>query len=319
LERDENRLNVESPIREGKFAHLKENATVQVECYGWPPPIREADYPRLAGILEERPKMTLRVYGGGIKNLDFLKHFPRLRRFDVDYAWAIESLDGLNYLPSDLVSLELGATKSKFSLRTIGRFLGLEELYLEGQTKDIEVVSRFTGLKKLKLRSVTLPDLAILKPMRELWWLEIKLGGTKDLSLLGQIGRLKYLELWLIRGLTDITAIGDITTLQYLFLQSLKHVTSLPPFERLRELRRVYIEDMKGIRDLSPLLSARWLEDLAVVNMPHLKPPDLAFLKSHPSLKHTTIGLGSFRKNDEVSAMLGLPWLEADKRDFAFH
>ena len=40
--------------------------------------------------------------------------------------------------------------------------------------------------------------------MKQAW--AVKLGGTKDLRLLPRLERLRYLELWLVKGLTDIAS-----------------------------------------------------------------------------------------------------------------
>lgn len=304
-------LNIESPIQEEMFAEADERADVQFHVR--PDDANpQASYQSLAAILEKHPDMTLRVYGENIDDLDFLKFFPKLRRFDFRCgpSTKVEDLEGLKYLPADVVYLGI-LMRRRISLRIIERFAALQEFYLDGNPRDIEVISRFSALKKLTLRSVTLPNLSILRSLHELWRLKIKLGGLKDLSPLGQVGQIRYLELWLIRGPEDISPIGDMTTLQHLFLQSLKHVQQLPNLERLTQLRRVDLEDMKGIADLSPLLGAKSLEYLTCVNMGHLKATGFECLRRHPPLKRVLAGLCSFRKNREVDTMLGMPWAES--------
>ncbi len=66
-------------------------------------------------------------------------------------------------------------------------------MYLEGQTKDIEVVSQLTSLT---LRSITLPNLALLQPLAQLRALDIN-------------GQLEYVELWMIRGFSDLAPAVD--------------------------------------------------------------------------------------------------------------
>ncbi len=69
---------------------------------------------------------------------------------------------------------------------------------------------------------------------------------------------------------------------------------------------------MKGLGDLSPLCTAPALEELLVLDCPHLKVEDFTCLKDHPSLKKLSAGLGSMSRNREVRALLGLP--ETDPR-----
>ena len=255
--------------------------------------------------------MTLRAYGSydhSIVDLEFLRYFPTLRRFGADALWdSLTSLDGLRHLPANLEQLGIGATKAKLDLAILARFPELTWLFLEGQTKHLEVISGLARLDDLTLRSITMPDLSLLQPLRRLRSLDLKLGGTHDLRLLPRVGELRYLELWMIRGLTDVSAVGQIPSLRSLFLQALRQVETLPDFRQAAELRRVRLETMKGLRDLRPLATAPVLEGVELIDMRHLQPADLAPLVGLPLLKAVTPGLGSRRKNEAAAAMLGLP------------
>jgi hypothetical protein len=171
----------------------------------------------------------------------------------------------------------------------------------------VEVISGLTELGELTLRSMTLPDLSLLVPLESLRSLDIKLGGTNDLGLLPRIGRLHYLELWRIRGLSDVSTIGSLPHLRHLFLQTLPHVTALPDFAAARALRRIELETLKGIRDLRPLATAPALEELLLADMPQLEPDDLQPLVGHPTLRAVTAHLGGAKRNAEAKALLGLP------------
>ena len=272
----------------------------------------EKDLRRVADLMERHPDVPLRVYGGydgSITNLDFLRFFPHLTRFHADALRYrdFDSIDGLRHLPDGLVELSLGRTKKRFSLAPLARFRSLRTLYLEGDPKDIEVISSLTVLNDLTLRSITLPDLSILLPLRQLRSLDIKLGGTRDLGILPELAPLAYLELWMIRGLDDITSIGELASLQYLFLQDLSQVDRLPDMSRMTALRRVAIEGLKRLTDLSPLREAPALEELSLFKSPHLSVDDLGCLVGHPTLKALSVGLGSKRKTDAVAKLLPLP------------
>ena len=272
----------------------------------------ERDLLRLADLMRDRPDVALRVYGGydgTIANLEFLRFFPELTRFHADQLRyrPFEDIDGLRYLPDDVVDLSLGQTQRRLSLAPLSRFQLLRRLYVEGPKKDIEVISGLAMLEDLTLRSITLPDLSILIPLRKLRSLDIKLGGTRDLGLLPQLDQLAYLELWMIRGLEDISPVGELTKLQYLFLQDLPRVDRLPDMSRMTSLRRIDIEGMKSLTDLSPLLTAPSLEELFLVKSAHLSPEHLECLVGHPTLKAAALGLGSKRKNDAAEKLLPLP------------
>lgn len=133
-----------------------------------------------------------------------------------------------------------------------------------------------------------------------------------------QIEGLKYLELWMIKGLEDLGMMAELTTLQNLFLQDLKNVMALLSFRNLHRLRRVTLDGMKGITDLSQIADAPVLEELLVVAANHLKADDFKPFIGHPKLKAATIGLGSIRKNEQVQELLGLPKCEGFKSEFAY-
>ena len=271
-------------------------------------PLADDEYRRLAAWLEDYPEMTLRVYSSAaIRDLEFLRFFPSLQHFAADTLWNLASLDGLRHLPETLQSLGLGATKRQLDLRILERFSGLKALYLEKQHKGIDVLSKFTALDDLTLRSMTLLDLSLLLPLESLRSLDIKLGGTNDLGLLPEVGKLRYLELWRISGLSDVSPVGSLPYLRHLFLQTLPKVTRLPDFSEARSLRRIELETMKGVRDLHPIATAPALEELLLHDMFQLEPQDLLPLVGHPTLRALDAPLGSKRKNAEVEALLGLP------------
>lgn len=273
--------------------------------------LTDDDFRRLAEWLRQYPEMGLRAYGSydkSIQDLEFLRFFPTLRDFEVDSIYnPLASLDGLRHLPEDLSGLSIGATERPLDLGILARFRRLKLLSLEAQTRNLAVVSGLTSLENLTLRSITLPDLTMLLPLTRLLSLDIKLGGTKDLALLPSIGRIRYLELWLIRGLADIGPVGAMPDLEYLFLQALKQVRTLPDFSRAVNLRRIHLETMKGIRDLRPIATAPSLEELLLIDMRHLKPEDLRPLVGLPRLTAVTAALGSFRKSGAAQAVVGLP------------
>lgn len=295
---------ITSPTNRAMFQPLESEKVVQ-----FPHPLRDREYRRVAQLLEGKPHITLRAYGSKFTDLEFLEHFPMIRRFQVDYAYRIESLDGLRHLHGDLERLTLGGTKTarQFSLEFLRRFEQLRALYLEKHTKDIAVVGELTKLEDLTLRSITLPDLSILLPLENLQSLDLKLGGTKHLGLLPQIGRLRYLELWQIRGLEDISPVCDLRHLQFLFLQSLSRVTQLPDLSALSQLRRVVIDTMKGVTDLRPLADAPALEQLLLVAMRQIGLDDLRCLVGHPTLREAVFGLGSVKRNAAAHELVGVP------------
>lgn len=300
---------ISSPVSRDMFRPLRNETVVQ-----FPHPLTDRDYKRVAKLLSSHPEVALRAYGSKFTNLEFLKFFTEVRHFQADYMYKLESIDGLRHLSTGLDSLVFGETRTarQFSLTLLRRFPNLRSLFLEKHSKDIEVLGELTTLEDVTLRSITLPNLAVLLPLQNLLSLEIKLGGTKDLSLLPRIGRLRYLELWQIRGLDNIEAVGEVSTLQYLFLQSLRNVTRLPDMSKLSQLRRVVVDTMKGITDLSPLALSPALEELLLVAMKHISLEDLECLREHPTLREAVFGLGSLKRNAAAHDLVGVDHLESD-------
>lgn len=264
----------------------------------------------LNAMFEQRPDVELRAhygYHGSIPDLDFLRLLPAVRRFSIDNMWdRLSSFDGLRYAPQ-LESLTIGATKRPMHLGILGHLPSLKRLYVEGPHRGYEVISELVELEALTLRSVTVPDLSILLPLERLRSLELKLGGTRDLRLLPRIGRLEYIEFWLVRGLSDVGPLAEVTTLRHFMLQALKQVTSLPSFARSLELRRVDLETMKGLIDLAPLAEAPNLEILTLIDMGHTSPEILRPFVGHPTLRGGIWGFGSERKNVAADQLLPLP------------
>jgi hypothetical protein len=296
-----------------KVRHIRSPVTTRmlrplepiVELVQWPGQLSDEEYRKVAHFMRENQDVPLRVWGR-LESVTFLKYFEFVRHFNLD-AYNLQDLEGLRYLPPSLRSLGLGRTKKTFSLKILQAFPELRKLYLEGHRKDIDAISSLDKLERLTLRSVTLPDLSPLVPLRNLWWLAIKLGGTKNLRLLPSVGRLKYLELWQILGFSDIEPVGDVETLQLLQLQSLRRITHLPSFRKLKNLRALWIDTMRGLSDLSPLEEAQNLEDLGIIAAPNIRVEQLEPLKRLPSLRRVTIGLGSMKRNLEVEQLFNMP------------
>ena len=265
------------------------------------------EFRSVAAFLRKYPRLGLAVgpFGGTYRNLDFLAHFPTLRRVSIT-CLGLEDISGLGHLDQGLVELYLGPTVKRLSLAPLERFKRLTRLSLDGHARDIEVIGELTALRRLLLRSITLPNLRALLPLRQLQRLELKLGATQDLRELPNIGRLHYFEAFLVRGLSDLGPVAALPDLECLFLQALKRVTKLPSFRAAAALRWAILGLMRGLTNLAPLAEAPALRSLVAFDMGHLGPAAFMPFVGHRTLKAAAIGLGSKRKNDAVAASLPL-------------
>jgi hypothetical protein len=300
-------FNLHSPVTADQLAQIPPGTT----CVQFSASLTEDDFRLLADFFRSRPEICLRSFThwgalGEERDVDFLVHFPFLKRLEIG-IFRLRDLSGIAHVTKSLEEFTFAQTSRPWSLSFLADCKRLKLLYIEKQPRDIEVLGELKQLEDLTLRSITLPDLSLLVPLRKLLSLDIKLGGTSNLRLLPEIGRLRYLELWQILGLADLDVLAEVTTLQSLNLQAIKQVKRLASFEPLKRLRRVYLEKMSGISDLSPLAAAPALEELAVYDMKHLQPADFQCFVGHRRLKGATIELGSVRKNREIAALLQLP------------
>jgi len=302
-------VQVNYPVRLSNLPHLgPECRRVQIEPhygrYSGPKP-SDADFQAIAEYLAGHPEIVFRVYGSDtVDNLEYLRFFRNHRRFEID-VFLLQDFGGLRHLSEGLESLFLGATKATLDLSFLQGFKGLRELHLDGHRRNIQVLSALTNLEYLSLRSVTLKDLSVLLPLHKLLDLEIRLGGTRNLQPLGEIGRIRHLHLWRILGLSDLSPIGKVTTLQNLFLQALPRVARLPELTHCMGLRRVVLYQMKGICSLEPLSTSTGLRELAVLSMPHLTAKSFSPLSALTGLERVDVWLRNKKKHSEIRKILG--------------
>lgn len=277
-------------------------------------PLSDREHEQAAELLKKRPDVALRVYAHeGIENLSFLRYYPHVLDISIE-LYGLKDLSGIELLNGRLRSFSMGQTKlSHFSLAFLTRFKHLQTLSLERQSKDIDVVSRLTSLRELHLRSVTLPNLEIVRPLKKLRGLTLKLGGTTHIADIAALKDLRYFEAFQVRGLGDLSAVAKVRSLTHIFLENLPHVTTLPSFAPLKSLRWVTLEKLKNLTDLAPLAAAPNLQELTLVDMKHLKVEDLRPLVGHRALRSAWLGLGSQRRNHQAQELLGVAGAVTDK------
>ncbi|GAB3827493.1 hypothetical protein ACFPIJ_07760 [Dactylosporangium cerinum] len=170
-------------------------------------------------------------------------------------------------------------------------------------------------LEDLTLHNVTLAGTACLSGLPSPRGLALKLGATRDLSVLPGLPGLEFVELWQVRALDSIDVLGACPRLTTVFLQALARVQHLPDLSGTR-LAHLHLERLTGLSDLTPLRSAP-LQTLWLIDMNHLRRPHLEPLIGHPTLGAAVFGLGSVARNDEAERLLGLP--EPDHAPFTRH
>jgi len=274
------------------------------------------------------PEIELRVYGfySKICDLSFTSRMTNVEHFSADCLkdavgvehiasmlrlkslsigiYHLQDFDFLKQITTRITKLFLGRTSSKKpDLSPLSRFANLEKIYIEGQQKNIEVLSALNNLREVILRSISTPDLSYLKPLSHMWSLDIKLGGIKNINAIEGMENIKYLELWQINGLSDLSVISSLVGLQNFFLQSLAQVHALPPFGQLIKLRRIHLDNLKGLEELSVLKDAPSLEEFIHTYAQNMQPEDYLPLLSIPTLKRVFVAFGSDKKNKRFAQL----------------
>jgi hypothetical protein len=244
-------------------------------------------------------------------DLSFLECFPKLNSFALT-AHLFNEFDQLSYIPDGIEEITINATNSlRLSLSFLTRFKNLKSVSLEKHKKDIEALSEIQQLEKLAIKSITLPDLGIIKPLSKLKELEIRLGGTKNLDLLPTFKNLEYLELWAIHKIVNIDPIADSTSLRKLFLDGLKNVENVKSLKELTNLKSLGLCRMKGLKSLKWAADAPKLEEFSITQTTHLDKSSFEPFLGHRALRAANIYIGK-KHSAEVRGMLELPEIEVN-------
>jgi hypothetical protein len=284
-------------------------------------------------VFSKRPDISLRVFGhyGKVCDLSFIERIPSLRKISADCLmdasgievvielknleqlgvgiFNLENFDFLEKINPNINELYLHQTRSKKpKIESISRFTQLKHLYLEGQQKGIESISQLKKLQEIVLRSISTDNLNYLNQIKELWYVDVKLGGIKNFDALKTLPKIKYLELWQIRDLSDLSFISKLTTLQNLFIQSLKQVSELPDFSENKSLRRIFLENLKNLKNLTTLKVAPSLREFIYLSAENQQPENLISLLENANVESVFCKFGSDKKNnrfDEIAKQYG--------------
>ncbi|NJC68760.1 hypothetical protein HC031_03315 [Planosporangium thailandense] len=270
-----------------------------------------SDLPAIFELLRPRPDVHVAVTAGwDIPDLDWLADLPPLRSLSITDLLELRDISGLVHHAATLVSLQLGVSRRSVLLAPLADMTALRQLYLTklGPLRQVEpTLAALCQLEHLTLHSVTLADSECLLGMSRLRALALKLGGTRDLSVLPRLPALEFFEAWQVRGLDSVEPIGSCGQLRAVFLQTLSRVAALPDLAGATQLAHLYLEHLTAFTDLSPLRAVPALEQLWLIDMPQLRVGHLEPLVGHPALRAVALGLGSLARNRDAAELLKLP------------
>jgi hypothetical protein len=265
----------------------------------------------LGAFLRAHPRIRFTYWGFGHEpDLDFLRHFEGLSDFEL-IAYTCASLDPIAYVAPTLRFLRLSLHKPKvYSVQVLTECTSLRSLFLEVTPKNIEPLASLSELGVLYLRSITIKDPIALMSLRKLWWLWIGLGGTRQLDVLADLPKLRYLELWMIKGLEDLSWLSGCSPLEELKLESLANLKRLPDCKQLEMLRVARLYNLKRLTDISGLASGPNLTELYASELAAMSPSAFRAFVGKPSLRSITTGLRTQKLSREAAALFSLPPFE---------
>jgi hypothetical protein len=274
--------------------------------------LHNVEYRILGDLLADHPGVTLRVFGHDpdLAGLEFLRWFPRLRRFRIDHLETVD-LDQLQRLPEDLQFLGVGETRRRaLDLTPAIRFQHLRELRIVGHKRGLaEIIDANRELEAIALSRLPVDKVLAEIALSRLDSLTLKLGSLTDIGWLNNAANVRYLALRQVRGITDVDVLASFKSLVWLWLDSLGKITKLPDLSGCAALLRVELTALKTLRNvtaLNGLARAPQLREV-LVSESHLPVAAFKSLAKHPTLERIGVGLGSLRRNDQASALLARP------------
>lgn len=198
-----------------------------------------------------------------IKNLP--NHLSNLRTLKID-GMDYRGYLSFGYYEKELRQLVLRCFINEEVIRSISNITSLRYLDLgNGSQSEIRDISPLGNLKNLRtlVISGTLRELSPIARLENLEELTIFSDVLSDISVLGELNRLKALEIYGAAGAyIDLKALEELTnSMQHLVVEvkCIDNIDSLTMLVNLRHLE-LRAENIKDIRPLRYLIRARYLE-----------------------------------------------------------
>ena len=228
------------------------------------------DLSSLAGLTRLK---ILDLTNNCISNISALQALTALEELDLSYN-NIRTIDALNHL-TRMRSLHLEGNDIS-NLAPLASMRKLESLFLSGNLSDSNVtpLSQLTRLQRLMLADGHISDIAFLKNLKQLRWLELRNNQINNLEPLKGLTKLEWLSLANNQA-EDVAHLGGLRQLRYLDLNN-NRVRELTPLVRLRnlewvELQNNFLELQEGTqarRDVDNLLA----KNVEVITRPQKLP-----------------------------------------------
>lgn len=196
----------------------------------------------------------------------------------------------------------------KKDLSFLTNFQHLKRLIIRGGTQNqLKKITLVNQVKDICLISCKVDNYDFLNDFDSLEVLDIRLGSAKDYSSIGDLSKLKAINLMKLRNLDDITFITKLKMLQFIRLDSCSNVGMIPNLKNLTELKRVEIETMKRLIHLCGISEAPNIKELIVLSPDSkIEPNDFKCFVGHGTLQNILPGIAATnsKKIEEVNTLL---------------
>ncbi|TDQ63666.1 hypothetical protein ATL17_1673 [Maritalea mobilis] len=235
-----------------------------------------------ASILSALPNVKWLTLGAmeEVRGIDTIARLPKLEQLSIDIS-ALNDPAFIDSLPLEqLTRLSVaGNQKRNFDLATLARAQNLQDLFIQGHTKNIEIIGDLPNLASLGLSSM---------PNRQSLDFVNKIQGLKSLLLI-------------IGGRTSIDDVQN-ETLEELRIIRVRGLDSLGDLARFHALRKLQVEDQLQLKALS--LDGVDLHELTVLNCKNLA--EITGLEDQRNLQLFRVG----RTGLDLDGLANLSWPE---------
>jgi hypothetical protein len=213
----------------------------------------------LNNFYEKYPDIRLHIFWYDMVDFKFLKHLPAVKRFAVTSFMTKDFTPIKDYL--DLTGLSIGETKSvAVDLSFISDFKDLKYFYVDGMKKGLTSVSQLKNLEVLTLRGVKLPDLEIIRDLKNIRGLNLLFGSYKNLDAISTQTNLQELEISRTRQIPNFDFLNSLSNLKTLIFEGMSQMESLPSLKGLDSLSKIQIDNNSRLADINTVRDLQSLE-----------------------------------------------------------
>ncbi len=192
--------------------------------------VSQADVEALIALCPDLKKIRFSAH----RNLSNKIMFPMIEKYpDIEFVWLL-SLNRAHVIPTDATAYStFNNPNDDYKLRS----------------SDLELLRYVPGLKGLDLGHNSITTLEWLRYCPDLEFLILADNWISDVTMIGTLSHLQYLEIFLNEPLADISPIGQCTELLDLNISANNKVTDLTALDSLQKLERMWGTRMYGLTD----------------------------------------------------------------------